>query len=378
MSEKSRDFRVQWKKFFWIVGIFLALMLLLYFRFTSSRQAEGIAEIPLPVKVIPIRAERIKLYDTVIGRIKGGQNVKVLSGAAGFVVDIKKSRGDGVEKGEVIMVLEDSGRLYELKEAQGRRSLARAEFDETHRKHSQYKRLFDKGVVSRDELDSALSAMNRAQAQLEALEAAYKKTKWYYDRLKIRSPLSGTITEIPPDTGQEVLKGETVARVAGNRKNSVVAGVDSSIAKRTKRGAKVVVEYKTPDGVRSAVGTVVGVSKETDAFSTTYSLEVSVDDDDVWRELWSGEFVNLKVEAGSLADVVRIPITAVFYKDRKPLIFVAREGRAVKISLKSKPVRVDSGTVAIPVSLFSGGSQVIIEGGSRLEEGRAVQILKDR
>ncbi|QMU55721.1 MAG: efflux RND transporter periplasmic adaptor subunit [Candidatus Mycalebacterium zealandia] len=378
MSGKSRDFSLQWKRFFWIVGIFLALVLLLYFRFTSSRQVEGIAEIPVPVRVVPIRAERIKLYDTVIGRIEGEQSVKVLSGVAGFVVDIGKSRGDSVKEGEVIMVLEDSGRLYELREATGRHALARADFDEARRKHSQYKKLFDKGVVSRDELDSALSAVNRAQAQLEAFEASYKKAKWYYDRLKIRSPISGTITEIPPDTGQEVMQGETVARVAGNRKNSVIAGVDSSIAKRTRRGAKVVIEYKTPGETRSAAGTVAGVSKETDAYSTTYSLEISVDDKDVWTELWSGEFVNLKIEAGLLADVVRIPITAVLYKDRVPLIFVARGGKALEVFLKSEPVRVDSGTVAIPVSLFSGGSQIIIEGGSRLEEGRAVQILKDR
>lgn len=378
MTEKSRDFSAQWKKFFWITGIFLAAMLLLYFKFASSRQTEEAVETAVPVRVAPVVAEQVKLYGTVLGRVEGEQSVKVLSGASGFVVDIRKSRGDGVEKGEVIMVLEDSGRLYELREAEGLYSSARADFDEARRKHAQYERLFDKGVVSRDDLDSALSTMNRARSQLEAFEASYKKTKWYYDRLKIRSPLSGTITEIPPDTGQEVMTGETVARVAGSRKNRVIAGVDSSIAKSTKRGAKVVVEYKTPRGTRSARGTVTGVSRETDASSTTYSLEVSLDDEDARRELWSGEFVNLKIEARELADVVRIPVTAVLYENRKPFVFAALGGEAVKIPLGSEPVRVDSGAVAVAVSLFPDGSQVIIEGGSHLEEGRAVKILKDR
>ncbi len=375
---KNMDFKAQWKKFFWMVGAFLALIFLLYFKFTFSRQPEQVLQQSVPVRVIPVVAEDVKLYDTVLGKVEGEQSVRVFAGASGFVVEVKKSRGDGVDKGEVVMVLEDSGRLYELREAEGLFSSAKSDFEEAERKYNQYERLFEKGVVSKDELDSGRSAYLKASSQLEAFDASYRKAKWYYDRLKIRSPLAGTVVEIFPDAGQEVMQGETVAKVAGGGKNRVVAGVDSSIAKRTKRGAKVLIEYKTPNGKNSLSGTVKGVSREADENSSTYSVEAVMDDEGLAQELWSGEFLNMRIESGILSGVVRVPITALLYDGKKPFVFVALEGESRRVALSGEIVWIDSETAAVPASYFPRGSFIITEGNSRLHEGQAVAILKDR
>ncbi len=376
MTRKNRNFTSQWKKFFLITGLFLALVLLLYFRFVLSRTSEVIQEKPLAVRAFPVVPQDLKMYDTVLGKVEGAQSVKVLSGASGFVVDMRKSLGDAVAEGEVIMVLEDSGTLYELRQAEGLFYSAQSDFEESGRKYEQYKRLFEKGVVSKDDLDSSKSALDRASSQLEAFEASYRKAKWYYDRLKIRSSLAGTVTEILPDIGQEVIQGETVARVTGNRINKVVAGVDSSIAKRTKRGAKVFVEYVASSGKQLAPGMVEGVSRENDDGSTTYSIEVSVDDEDLNEELWSGEFVNLRIESGELFDVVRVPILSLLYERGKPFVFVALEGKSRKVNLPDDLVWIDSETVAVPVSIFPQGALIINEGNSGLQEGQPVEILK--
>ncbi len=378
MTGKNADFKAQWKKFFWIIGLLLALLFLLYFRFVFSRQSVEVAAKPFPVRAIPVVAEDVKLYDTVLGKIEGEQSVRVFAGTSGFVVEVRKSRGESVAKGEVIVVLEDSGRLYELREAEGLLSSARSDSEEAERKYRQYERLFNRGVVSRDELDSSRAAYLKASSQLEAFEASYKKTKWYYDRLKVRSPLSGTVVEVFPDTGQEIIQGETVAKVAGNRKNSVVARVDSSIAKRTGRGAKVLVEYKTPEGEKVFRGTVKGVSRETDDNSTTYSIEVEIDENALREDLWSGEFVNLKIESGLLSEVVRVPVTALLYDGRKPFVFFAYNGESRKVSLGDDIVWIDSETAAVAASYFPEGSWIITEGNSRLYDGQAVAILKDR
>lgn len=377
MSGKHTDFAVQWKRFFLIVGAFLALILLLYLRFSLSRQAEEAPQKHLPVRTVPAVAENVKLYDTVLGKVEGGQSVRVLAGSPGFVVEVRKSRGDGVANGEVVIVLEDSGLLYKLREAEGLFSSAKSDLEEAERKYRQYERLFDKGVVSKDDLDSGRSAYLKASSQFEALEASYRRAKWDYDRLKVRSPLSGTVVEIFPDAGQEVMRGETVARVAGGGKNKVVARVDSSTAKRTARGGKVLIEYKTPEGKRSASGTVTGVSKEADDNSTTYSVEVAPDGGELGEELWSGEFVNLRIESGLLSEVVRIPATALLYDGKKPFAFVVHNGRARRVALKGDIVWTDPETAAVAASNFPEGSQIITEGNSRLHDGQAVSVPED-
>ena len=372
----KRNFTRQWKKFFWITGLFVALVALLYMRFVFSRQPGGFAGGPVPVRAVAVVSENIELFDTVAGRVEGERNVRVLSGAQGFVSGIKKRRGDAVGRGDVIVVLENSRRAFDLREAEGTLSSAKAEFEEAQRKHGQYRRLFEKGVVSRDELDTARSALESAGARAESLEASYAKAGWYYDRLKVRSPVAGTVVEVFPDEGQEVAEGETVARVSGGGGVRVVASVDSSVAKRAKRGSKATVEYGESGETRSANATVTGVSAETGEGSTTYAVEVSVDGG---APLWAGEFVNLRIRSGLLEGFTRVPIIALLYENKQPFVFVVSGGKAKRVDLASGGVvRLDSGTSAVSAALFPPGSLIVTEGNTRLSDGRTVKVLKNR
>ena len=372
----KRDLTRQWRKFFWIAGLFVALVLLLSMRFVFSRQPGGVVRGPVPVRAVAVVSEDIELFDSVTGRVEGERSVRVLSGAQGFVAEIRKQRGDAVGGGEVILVLEDSRRAYVLRETGGLLSSAKSEFEEAQRKYGQYGRLFEKGVVSKDELDSARSALESAEARTDSLEASHAKAQWYYDRLKVRSPVAGTVVEVIPDEGQEVAGGEAVARVSGGGGGRVVASVDSSVAKRAKRGSKAVVEYKTPEGTtRHADATVTGVSAEADPGSTTYSVEVSVDGD---ASLWAGEFVNIRIRSGLLSGFTRIPIVALLYDNKRPFVFVASDGKAKRVDLGGGIVRLDSETSAASAAQFPSDSLIVTEGNTRLTDGRPVKILKDR
>ena len=373
--EKERDFSGQWRRFFWIAGLFAAFVLLLYLKFVFSRQPGGTVKSPVPVRAVSVEAEEIELFHTVVAKVEGERSVKVLSGARGFVAGIEKARGSSVKKDEIIMLLDNSRHVYELREAGGLFSSAKSEYEEARRKYEQYKRLFDKGVVSKDDLDSAQNAFRGAESRMEALDASYGKAEWYVKRLKVRSPTDGKVVEVLPDVGQEVAEGEVVARVSGGRRNTLVASVDSSVAKGAGRGSKVYVEYKTPEGKRTAAGTVKGVSAETDSGSTTYSVEISVEDG---APLWPGEFVNVRIRSGLLAGVTRLPVTALLYDNKEPFVFIAKRGKAVKLPLEGGVVRLDSGTAAVAAGQFPRGSLVITEGNSRLAAGRPVKVLKDR
>lgn len=388
----KRDFTRQWRKFFWIAGLFVALVALLYMRFVFSRQPGGFAQNPVPVRAVAVAGEDIELFDTVVGRVEGERSVRVLSGAQGFVAEIKKRRGDTVDGGDVIVALEDSRRAFDLKEAGGLLASAKSELDEAQRKHGQYRRLFEKGVVSRDELDTARAALEGAESRTDALEASYEKARWYFDRLKVRSPAAGTVVEVIPDTGQEVAEGEVVARVSGGGTGRVVANVDSSVAKRARRGSKAVVEYRMNGETRTANATVTGVSTETGEGSTTYAVEVTVDgetpdggpppDGEPPRgapPLWAGEFVNLRIRSGLLTGFTRVPVIAFLYDNRRPYVFVVSGGKAKRIDLGGGGVvRLDSETSAVSAARFPPGSLIVTEGNTRLSDGRTVKVVKGR
>ena len=50
----KRDFTRQWRKFFWIAGLFVALVVLLYMRFVFSRQPGGVVRGPVPVRAVAV------------------------------------------------------------------------------------------------------------------------------------------------------------------------------------------------------------------------------------------------------------------------------------------------------------------------------------
>ncbi len=356
---------------------FLLVLFLLYARFLQERessvQQHSQDNVYRPIKVMTPVASSGSVYTEVLGRVRGKQTVLVRTTVSGWVKRIDSGRGQEIEKDGIILELYDYRVETRLDEAKYNLESAKGELAEAERVYRRNVALFEKGIVSEDETDASRNLLETASAGAKALEASYKRAKWNYENLKIRSPIQGQIVEIVPDIGQETRNGDVVAKVVNLSGRKVIAGVDVSVARSVERGDVLEVSLTRDGTVETVVGEVDGVSPGSDDFSGTYDIEIAISDPSV--KWWPGEMVSVKIPVQTLDNVVRIPKTAVLSDSGGNFSFVLVEKNGEVLKAKVVPTWVDDNSAYISFDSLPPASRIITEGNFGLLPGQPVKLV---
>lgn len=356
---------------------FLLLLLLLYAKFLhereSSAQDRSGDKVYRPIKVMTPVASPGSVYTEVLGRVRGKQTVLVRTTVSGWVKRIESGRGQEIEEGGIILELHDYRVETRLDEAKYNLESAKGKLAEAERVYRRNSALFEKGIVSEDETEASLNLLETASAGVKALEASYKRARWNYENLKIRSPIQGQVVEIVPDVGQETRNGDVVAKVVNLSGRKVIAGVDVSVARSVNRGDVLEVSLAKDGTVETVAGEVDGVSPGSDDLSGTYDIEIAISDPSV--KWWPGEMVSVKIPVQTLDNVVRIPKTAVLSDDKENSSFVLVEKNGEVLKAKVAPTWIDDNSAYISFDSLPPDSRIITEGNFGLLPGQPVRVV---
>ena len=375
MAKKNQN--KQWRTFSIIFFAFIIFLSLLYLRLVNVRKVAS--EIEHDSETVPVKAVRIEpsnqwVYRTILGRVEGAQQVDVYAVVSGWVSKINTVRGEEVVKDQTLIELEDPRKTLSLQEAEGRLRSAKANLRDIRRKYSQNKTLFEKGIISRDTLDSLSNQLEAELANVRSLEATYERMRWDLGQLMIQSPIDGKVVEIIPDIGQEVKINEIIAKIVNLSGKKIVAGVDASLAKRIKTGSSITISSKAFGEVEETEGKIIGVSQDIDRNSSTYTVEVDIiANDNNWLP---GEVVNLKIPIRNLKNVIRVPITSVLSDSNELFVFLVKDGKSLKVPVEV--TWVDDKTGLIDISYLNEGTMLITEGSSGLTNGQKIEVVENQ
>lgn len=365
------------KKWFVFILIFIGFIVFLgflYARLLSVRSEAAKSfdnDLVRPVKVIDPEKTEGWLYREVLGRVEGNQQVEIKTNVSGWVESKNLKRGNSVNKGDVILELYDDRVDASLAEAQFNLNSSKARLKESQRKYNQNKVLLEKGIVSKDTMDESENQVNIDRANVKSLEASLKKMQFDFDKLKVKSPISGQIVEVLPDIGQEVLEGEVVAKVVNLSSIQVVAGVDASVARSIDNNSNVELLLNLNGDSEKTTGKVVGVSKDFNDNTGIYEVEIEIEDKNVnW---WPGEIVTVKIPVKKFEDVVKIPRTAVLSDSNEIFVFVVNDGLSLKVPVNVTWINDKYGFTE--ADNIPENSKIITEGGAGLTSGQQVKIL---
>lgn len=356
---------------------FLLLLLLLYAKFLqereSSAQDRSGDKVYRPIKVMTPIASSGSVYTEVLGRVRGKQTVLVRTTVSGWVKRIDSGRGQAIEEDGIILELHDYRVETRLDEAKYNLESAKGKLAEAERVYRRNSALFEKGIVSEDETEASLNLLETASAGVKALEASYKRAKWNYENLKIRSPIQGQVVEIVPDVGQETRNGDVVAKVVNLSGRKVITGVDVSVARSVNRGDVLEVSLTKDGTVEPVAGEVDGVSPGSDDLSGTYDIEIAISDPSV--KWWPGEMVSVKIPVQTLDNVVRIPKMAVLSDNKENSSFVLVEKNGEVLKAKVAPMWIDDNSAYISFDSLPLDSRIITEGNFGLLPGQPVRVV---
>jgi len=168
------------------------------------------------VQVITLTLKPRRLEDKINlpAIVEPYEDVWVKAEVPGQVVKVLIQEGDTVEKGQVLIQLDDRDYRTRLARVEANYQLAKLDYDRTAA-------LAQKKVMSPAELD-------KIEAQLKDLEAQVSEAQLALSRTQITSPLCCLLNEIEAKRGDFVSVGDPVARILQLDPVKVTVGVPES------------------------------------------------------------------------------------------------------------------------------------------------------
>lgn len=355
---------VKIKRVWLIVGAFIVLAALLlpkvgFLRGTSNKNnvaAGAPRDQRMAVRMQVIQAEKLGDKVMTVGTILSNEEVEIRSEISGKVEKIYFSEGGRVNKGEVLIKINDAEQRAQLARAQYRRSLAEQDAERRHQ-------LFEKKLSSQEEYDIAVNQLNIAKAETQLIEAQIAKTE-------IRAPFNGTIGLRYVSEGSYITPTTRITTLQDYNSVKVDFTVPEKYASLIRKGDRI---SFTVEGVaRKFAGTVYAVEAKIDP--TTRTLHIRALSPNPNGVLIPGAFANVEVVLKE-KETLTIPSFALIPELKGQRVFVYKNGKAesqsVEIGSRSDEfVEVTQGVQA--------GDTLITSGILQLRPGMAVQPVESQ
>jgi RND family efflux transporter MFP subunit len=198
--------------------------------------AEPLATAPVEYRV----ADDIYSAD---GTVEAVKQTTVAAQISGRVVEIRFDAGDRVNRGEVIVRIDErevndalTGSRAQLAQAQATLANAKAVYERT-------RGLFDQKFVSQAALDKALADYRAAQAQLEGAAATVSQAATVRSFATVTAPYSGVVAARHVELGETVQPGKPLMTGFVPQDLRVVADVPQHRVARIGKDTTAVIEF---------------------------------------------------------------------------------------------------------------------------------------
>jgi membrane fusion protein, multidrug efflux system len=298
----------------------------------------------------------------VPGTIHGYIETPVYAKIAGYLKKIYVDKGDRVQQGQLIALLDSPELDHQVANARATYDLARI----TDRRNQALLRF---GVVAQQQADNAHGEMEEAKAALDQLIA----TQAYET---IRAPFKGIVTARYVDPGalipQATTQSGTVTPMISMATNSAIrvySDVPQSTAPFIRDGDPATITVTEYPG-RIFSGTVTRHSNALTSETRTMLVEVDLSNDD--RALYPGMYATVNFKVNVSVEAPMVPDDALIFRNGKPFVPLVRNGH-----LKLAPVNLgyDDG---VNVEITEGISEqdvVAVNVGQSARDGEAVRPI---
>ena len=175
------------------------------------------------------------------GKVIPLEEVEIKPQISGIIDKVYLEEGAIVKAGDLIATVRVVPNIQSLNSANGRVKNAKLTFNNAKNSYNRTKNLFDKGVVSRQDFETAELSFNNAkvnlenaQSDLEIIQKGSTAGNGNTANTNIRATASGMIVEIPVKKGYQVIQsnnfnaGTTIATIADMTKMIFEGKVDES------------------------------------------------------------------------------------------------------------------------------------------------------
>ena len=336
----------------YIIGLVVILIIIVPFVLNKKNgKAQYLSE--------PIQKRTITQIVEATGTIEPINTVSIGSQVSGRIDEIFVDYNSHVEKGQLLAQIDTSLFKAQLQQAEANINNARATLqknkallDYDTKTYHRYKNLYERNLVSKNDLDEAESAYKSDLAQVAAAKASIMQAEANYATAsanmgytKIVSPVKGIVISKEVEVGQTVaasFQTPTLFTVAEDlTKMQIETSVSEADIGKVAVGQDV--NYTLdgyPDLVFTGKVSQVRLSPTTESNVVTYTVIIEVENNE--GKLLPGMTANVSIITGKKEDILTVPNVALKFtvagntqKYDKKGIWINKKGKPVRINIET-------------------------------------------
>jgi len=260
---------------------------------------------------------------TATGTIEPVTSVTVGTQVSGIVNKLYVDYNSEVKKGQIIAELDKTNLISELNTCRANLNSAQSTLSYEQSNYQRYKTLYDKGLVSADEFETARLSYLKAKDQVTTASQSVQKAQTNLGYATITSPIDGVVLSKSVEEGQTVAASFntpelfTIAQDLTNMR--VIADIDEADIGGVKEGQRVTFTVDAfPDDQFEGQVTQVRQQATTESNVVTYEVVISAPNKDL--KLKPGLTANVTIYTLEKNDVLVVPAKALRFTINEALI----------------------------------------------------------
>lgn len=310
-----------------------------------------------PVQIQTVHLTNATDVITLPGLLTANMDITLAAEQAGRIVDLSVDRGDQVTKGQLLLQLDD--RIWKAE----RRQVAIILRDATNHL-ARLNSLKKTGAVAPSDLERAEAEAVSAQSNLERVQVQL-------DQCQVRAPVDGVINERWAEKGEYAQPGAPALQLVDLSCLKLRFQVPERDVTALQLGDNIPF-HVTPIKGKTFTGTVSFIAVQASAENNAFPVELTVTD--TAHQLRPGMIAEIQFERGQFEQVVSLPMSVVLPSKGDHVVYLAREGRAVRRKIQLEEITGDQALIS---DGLQDGDQIIVAGHRTLNDGQRIEIFED-
>lgn len=320
----------------------------------SNMDRSGMA---MPVNAVTLETEQLEEHIRAVGTLAANESADIRSEIPGRITDISFTEGQHVDKGDVLLKIDDS--IYQSEFAQ-----ATASYELSKLTYERTKALQKKGAASAQVRDETVARLKETEATLELAKTRLDKTN-------IRAPFDGFIGLRQISEGDYVDSGGVITHIQAIDTMKVELSVAEKYFSFLKLGQLIDITVDSYPG-KTFKGEVFAIDPKVDMDTRTVRIKAKLSNGEELLRPGMFAYVSLLIKHSN--ESIMLPEEALIPQGNKVMVYKVVDKKAV-----ITPITVGSrrlGQVEV-VSGLSAGDVVITAGHMKLHDGAKVEIVPD-
>lgn len=338
---------------------------------SASSASQATSDRPLLITqedVMTVASNALASGPVITGTIQPERRADLRAEVSGIVMQVLKDNGEAVNRGDVLVRLDDTSYRDQLASAEQASRAAQQSLDQSERQLDRLKTLRASGMTSMQALEDSEIRRNNAQSELVAAKARLVAANLQMQRTSVRAPFAGIVSERKVSAGDTAQIGKELVKVIDPSSLRFQGLISSDMVTTVKVGQAVSFTINGYD--QQFVGKVRRVDPAANA--VTRQVEVLVDFVGKDQPRVSGLYAEGRIEVGSTQSLTMIS-SAIVREGDKTLVWAIKGGVLKKVQIELGERDIRRGDYALKAGLVSG-DQVVRQPLSTFVDGAKVTM----